>query len=175
MPFSPLACAVMTKLADDVGVTDPSRQTFYGILGAALPSPVGIGIAMALANQEGESTPTPQPVPKALTINSPQQLPAAADGVAYNYTFQATGGTTPYTWTVNPASLPASGNFSLAANGILSGTADKGGADDGSYPLLIQVTDSAKNPATVSSLFLLQVGAGAANLKATSKQRRRRP
>src|ERR1700691_3811442 len=135
MPFSPLAFAVMTKLADDVGVTDPSRQTFYGILGAALPSPVGIGIAMALANQEGESTPTPPPVPKALTINSPQQLPPAADGVAYNYTFQATGGVAPYTWSLGSGSLPTSGNFSLAANGILGGTADKGGADDGSYPL----------------------------------------
>lgn len=167
MSFSPLTFAVMTKLAADEGITDPARQTFYGVLGGAFgSSPLGIGIALALANQEAESTPPPRPVTRALTITSPQLLPAATDGQPYSYTLQATGGTAPYTWVVSGGTLPTSKNFSLAATGVLSGTAAPSGGDDLSYPLTIQVTDNAKPPATQTQLFLFKVGAAANTLQA---------
>jgi len=52
---------------------------------------------------------------------------------------------------------------------VLTGTADSKGVDDGSYPLTIQVTDTAKTPATQTQLFLFKVGAAASTLQKTQQ------
>ena len=59
--------------------------------------------------------------PSALVINSASTLPSGPVNSAYSTLLHATGGTTPYGWSVTSGSLPA--GLSLAANtGIISGT-----------------------------------------------------
>jgi hypothetical protein len=72
---------------------------------------------------------------------SPTSLPDGNNNVAYPTTvFSATGGTSPYTWSLGLGTLsPAGLNFSSA--GVLSGTPS--GNPPGIYDFLIQLTDSA--------------------------------
>ena len=70
--------------------------------------------------------------------------PAAAVNAAYSDTLTATGGTTPYTWSVNAGTLPA--GITLSAAGVLSGTPTV----TGSYPFTVNVIDANKGIATAS-------------------------
>ncbi len=56
---------------------------------------------------------------------SPPTLPAAQVGVAYSQTITASGGTSPYTYTVTSGALPA--GLALSTGGALSGTPTAGG------------------------------------------------
>lgn len=55
-----------------------------------------------------------------LTITSTSPLPGAVKNVAYSATLAATGGTTPYLWTVSSGTLPA--GLTLSEAGVISGT-----------------------------------------------------
>jgi hypothetical protein len=71
---------------------------------------------------------------------SPTSLPDGANTVAYpTTTFSATGGTSPYTWSLETGTLPPSGLIFSSA-GVLSGTPS--GNSPGIYDFTIQVTDS---------------------------------
>ena len=70
--------------------------------------------------------------------------PAAAVNAAYSDTLTATGGTTPYTWSVNAGTLPP--GLTLSAAGVLSGTPTA----TGSYPFSVNVIDANKGIATAS-------------------------
>jgi len=75
--------------------------------------------------------------PAALTIST-TSLPSGQVGVAYSTTLVASGGTTPYTWTLTSGTLPA--NLQLnAATGAIAGTPTVSVA---STPLTFQVKDS---------------------------------
>jgi hypothetical protein len=93
----------------------------------------------------------------AITTTSP--LTPASTTAAYNVTFAATGGTTPYTWSVaSGSSLPA--GLTLApATGVLSGTPTTAGT----YNFGITATDSSTPPVPVTANFTLVVS-GAQNL-----------
>jgi M6 family metalloprotease-like protein len=54
------------------------------------------------------------------TITSGSPLPAGAVAAAYNQTLTASGGTTPYSWSVSNGNLPA--GLGLSSAGVLSGT-----------------------------------------------------
>ncbi|MBL8174504.1 MAG: putative Ig domain-containing protein, partial [Bryobacterales bacterium] len=82
-------------------------------------------------------------------------LPNASPGVPYSQTLAATGGTTPYSWTITGGILPA--GFSLSAQGVLTGTAAQG--QIGAYPITVQVTDAGGQSATRQ----LQLTVAAAN------------
>ena len=87
-------------------------------------------------------------------------LPAGASGAAYSITFTAVGGTAPYKWAISGA-LPA--GLTLDANkGILSGTP----AATGSFPLTVQVTDSAQ--VSVSKALSLTINPGPLSIATTS-------
>ena len=62
---------------------------------------------------------TVQPAP-APAISTPSPLPAGKIGVVYNQTLAATGGATPYTWSVVAGVLPT--GMTLSPAGVLSGT-----------------------------------------------------
>ena len=64
--------------------------------------------------------------PVSLTVNAAEaptistvSLPAGAVGTAYSQTLAATGGTTPYSWSVSSGTLPA--GLNLSATGVLDG------------------------------------------------------
>jgi hypothetical protein len=53
-------------------------------------------------------------------ITSPAALAGATSGAAYSQTFVASGGTTPYQWSIAGGALPA--GLTMSAGGVLSGT-----------------------------------------------------
>ena len=69
-------------------------------------------------------------------------LPAGVDGVAYSQSIVASGGSSPYTFSVSAGSLPP--GLALSGAGLLSGTPTGGG----SYTFTIEVTDSASRTGT---------------------------
>ena len=90
---------------------------------------------------------TPAPVPLNITSSSP--LTGGQTGTAYVQTLTATGGTPPYSWTVNSGTLPS--GLALSAAGAFSGTP----TTPGTYSFTVQVTDSAN--ATVSQTFQITI------------------
>jgi len=83
-----------------------------------------------------------------ITINpapaiSTASLPDGEVGVAYSQTLAATGGTTPYTWSITSGTLP-DGLSLNSSSGVISGTP----TTDGTYTFTVQVTDSAGDTAT---------------------------
>ena len=78
----------------------------------------------------------------ALTITT-SSLPADTVGMAYNQTLTATGGTTPYTWSLQAGSLPA-GLSLVAGTGAITGTP----TTPGTASFTAKVTDNVSATAT---------------------------
>ncbi|MFT4254491.1 MAG: putative Ig domain-containing protein, partial [Caulobacter sp.] len=68
-------------------------------------------------------------------VVSPGSLPSGTVAAAYSQTLSASGGTTPYVFTVDSGTLPA--GLTLTTGGVLSGTPTEGG----SFPITIKATD----------------------------------
>ena len=77
----------------------------------------------------------------ALTVTT-TSLPSATIGSAYNSQLSASGGTTPYSWTITSGTLPA--GLSLGSGGLISGTPTAAG----SSTFIVQVTDGSSRTAT---------------------------
>ncbi len=75
--------------------------------------------------------------PYELAITSPQNLPTRNAGSSYSYTFSASGGSSPYTWSRLSGNLPP--GLSLSNNGVLSGTPHQAGL----YTFTLQLADNA--------------------------------
>src|SRR5271163_1558120 len=87
----------------------------------------------------------------ALTTTSP--LPPATVGVAYSEQFAATGGATPYTFSVaTGSSLPA--GFTLTTDGVL---ASANPPTQGTFTFGISVTDMGVPPAVITNTYTLVV------------------
>ncbi|MGH9757783.1 MAG: putative Ig domain-containing protein, partial [Candidatus Acidiferrales bacterium] len=94
-----------------------------------------------------------------LQITSPATLPNAIVNQTYSTTLQASGGTPPYTWSLQAGStLPA--GLSLSSGGIISGTPTVAGPPANGFTIL--VTDSANPPGTAQTAFSLLVNTQAA-------------
>jgi uncharacterized repeat protein (TIGR01451 family) len=78
--------------------------------------------------------------------------PAGDVGGAYSDTLTATGGTTPYTWSVNAGTLPP--GLSLSSAGVLAGTPTTAG----SYPFTVNVVDANNGIATASITLVVSAG-----------------
>ena len=94
----------------------------------------------------------PPPPPVSITTTS---LSSATAGSSYSNTLAATGGTTPYTWTLSSGTLPA--GITVQSAGSLSGTT----AQTGSFNITVEVTDSSSPKLTSSQSLTLTVAAGA--------------
>ncbi len=87
-------------------------------------------------------TVTAQSMTLAITSSS---LPAADASVLYSAPLSATGGVTPYQWSLASGSLP-SGIQLQSSSGVLTGTT----AVAGSYPFSLRVTDASGNHASAA-------------------------
>jgi hypothetical protein len=87
-----------------------------------------------------------------LVITSASVLPAGIQNQSYTFTFQATGGQSPYTWALTAGSTP--GGLFIDANGVLSGTPTGTGST-----FTVTVTDSAGTKA--SGTFSLKINPAA--------------
>ena len=88
------------------------------------------------------------PPPPTITASSP---PSGTTGVAYpGYTFSASGGTPPLTWTDSGKFPPG---LSLSPGGQLSGDPNTAGT----YPVTITVTDSSAPPQTAHAAVKIQI------------------
>ena len=106
-----------------------------------------------------DSSSPAQTAPKSLTITiappslaiTTSSLPNGQVGVAYNTTLAATGGTTPYTWSISSGTLPAGLSLN-SSTGAITGTPTTAVS---SAPLTFQVQDSSSpKQAKTSNLTL---------------------
>ena len=120
-------------------------------------TPTSAGTANFTVRLTDTSTP-PQIITKAmtlvivptLTITTASPLPTAQPGTAYSQTLNATGGTSPYTWTLVSA-LPA--GLSLSPGGQISGTPTTAGVTT----FTVRATDSSFPNFDVTKAFTLSV------------------
>ena len=91
--------------------------------------------------------------PTSLQITT-SSLPDATEGVSYSATIEATGGTTPYTWSVS--GLPSGLTWTQVGDAVeISGTPDVGTA--GTYSVDVTVTDSSSPNQSASATLQLVV------------------
>jgi hypothetical protein len=95
-----------------------------------------------------------------LTFAAP---PAGQVGVAYTDTLTATGGTTPYTWSVSAGSLPP-GITLTASTGVLAGTPTTAGT----FSFTVKVTDATGLTATKATSITIAGGALAITVPAST-------
>src|SRR6266851_4988309 len=88
------------------------------------------------------------PPPVSITTTS---LSSATAGIAYSNPLSATGGKSPYSWTLTSGTLPA--GITLQSSGSLSGTPSKSGQST----FTLQVTDSSSSQETATGSFTLNV------------------
>jgi hypothetical protein len=90
---------------------------------------------------------------QALAVQT-NSLPGAAQGKAYSFALQASGGRLPYNWTVIGGSLPA--GMSLSSVGELKGTP----MESGSFNFSVKVSDASASSLTDTKALSLDVGVG---------------
>ena len=95
----------------------------------------------SVAGNNGTVIATFKLAPPSITTSS---LPGGTVGVPYSQALAATGGTTPYTWSVSSGSLPTS--LSLSSGGVISGTPSVAGT----FSFVVEVTDASSLTATAS-------------------------
>lgn len=109
------------------------------------------------------TSPPPAPAPLAVTTTS---LPAGTVGNAYTATLAASGGTSPYKWSLTGGSLPPGLSLS-AATGAITGTPS---APASQVPLTFQVTDSSSTAQTAAATFPLTVSPGKISISISPRQ-----
>src|SRR5690349_3949319 len=108
----------------------------------------GVQFTVVVSNSAGSVTSSAA----ILTVNASipllqvtsSQLPGGTIGSAYSATLSASGGTSPYSWSVSSGTLPT--GLSLSSTGTLSGTPTVAGA----FPFTVAVKDTASASASAS-------------------------
>ena len=108
---------------------------------------------VALVNSCGNSVSTTSPNPPSQVKISTSSLPNGQIGAAYSTTLAATGGVSPYTWSLTSGSLPA-GLTLNASTGAITGTPSSSVA---STALTFKVTDSSTPGLTQTAAFTLTI------------------
>jgi hypothetical protein len=138
--------------------TLPAGLNLNASTGAISGTPTTAGSSTITVKATDSSTPTPQTATKQLTIqisaalaiSTTSPLPGGTAGTAYSATVTATGGTTPYSWTITglPAGLTVTSGTPSAT---ISGTTDH----VGTFSVTAMVSDSESPAATVSTTLSL--------------------
>lgn len=95
-----------------------------------------------------------------LTISTASPLPSAIEGTLYQTQITATGGTTPYAFTVSAGTLPA--GMTLSGTGVLSGTPTSAGTSS----FTVKITDNIGT--VVTKAFSLTVNCPSFGITSTS-------
>ena len=127
--------------ATDVQPGGTSAVTLGGIVASDTT-----GSAVSVSGVNGSVSVDCTPPPLGITSSS---LPGGQVGAFYTFTISATGGSTPYSWSVTGGALPS--GLTLAANGSLSGTPSQEGTSD----FTVRVTDNSGG--SVESSFELNI------------------
>ena len=104
------------------------------------------------SNADAQASATVWVSPKAALAIVDTALPAADATIPYSASLSATGGVTPYRWSVITGTLPSGMQLQISSGGITGTT-----AVPGSYPFAAKVTDASGNSAT--GAFSLTVSA----------------
>ena len=130
---------------NDAGTPSPRRQPLLAVwrlvLSAVAAGILASGALLGLAPAPSAAASTAAVEALAVTTSS---LPAANGGASYSAKLAATGGATPYTWSITAGALPT--GLTLHANGLINGTPTAVGTAD----FTVTVTDS-ENPAATAS------------------------
>jgi Putative Ig domain len=168
---APLAWSVTTGTLPPGLVLNSSNGQITGI---PTTQPVSYPAAYPFTVQVKDSAlPASQVVTQALTITiekpailsiSTQSLPAGMTATGYSASLQATGGVSPYTWSLTEGQLPA--GLVLNSAGTITGTP----VLVGTSTFTVQVADSevntsGPNPMTAKAQFTITVSAGPINNK----------
>src|SRR6202035_528555 len=121
----------------EAGTSGTSKAHGFG-------SPVSASGPSTSAKASSTVTVTPPGSPAALAVST-NSLPTADASTAYTATLSATGGATPYRWSLASGTLPT-GIELQASNGIMAGTTSV----TGSFPLTAKVTDASGRSATAA-------------------------
>jgi Putative Ig domain len=89
-------------------------------------------------------------------------LPVGSIGSAYAGTLAATGGKTPYTWSLSSGTLPA--GLSLSSSGVITGTPTSAGASS----FTVKVADAESPPATATKQLSINITAVPGGLSITT-------
>jgi hypothetical protein len=151
LPDGMVGTAYSQTLTADGGITPFTWTLTAGALPAGLTlssagvisgTPTTAGKATFAVTVTDSSTPTAQTASQpfhititGLTITT-KWLPNGIVGTAYSQTLTASGGFTPFTWTVSAGALPA--GLTLSSAGVISGTPTAAGRAD----FTVTVTDS---------------------------------
>ena len=98
--------------------------------------------------------------PVSITTSS---LPSGTQNVAYSTALVATGGKTPYIWSITSGSLPT-GVTLTASSGLIAGTPTQ----SGTFPITVQVKDSSSPAQTASQGFSLVIAAAVTPVSITT-------
>lgn len=109
------------------------------------------------STKSGKASLTITPVLASKLAVTTTSLSGATAGTAYSATLKASGGTTPYSWTVASGTLPA--GLSLQSSGLLSGTTTQ----TGQFSFTVQVADSSSTKQTATRSLTLAVSGSIAN------------
>jgi hypothetical protein len=104
---------------------------------------------------------TPSVAPLSITTTS---LTAATQGAPYSASLSATGGVSPYTWSLGTGSGPLPAGLAIGGAGTISGTPTV----SGTFPIVIQVSDASSPALTKTAAITLTVAASVINITTTS-------
>src|SRR4029077_7125840 len=136
--------------------TLPTGLSLVSSTGVISGTPTGIGtsnftVQVTDANSLASAQPLSLTVVAPLTVTT-TSLPNGTQSAAYSTTLAATGGTTPYTWSIASGTLPT-GLSLVSSTGVISGTPTGTGTSN----FTAQVTDA--NSLTASKPLSITVGA----------------
>jgi FtsP/CotA-like multicopper oxidase with cupredoxin domain len=101
-------------------------------------------------------------VSAAFSITTASPLPAGTVGTSYSRSFAATGGTTPYSWSISAGSIPP--GLRLSSGGTLSGTPTAAGT----YTFTIRVTDRSTPAKVATKVFSLTISVATLSITTAS-------
>jgi hypothetical protein len=189
VPIDVLPLTVTTTNAPTAVINKPYTATLalsgglgpysWNVISGTLPAGLALsasGVISGTATTTGTSnftvqvtdsqTPTHAVASGAITlkVNNPlaistTSIDIAAVNVPYQFTMTATGGASPYTWSLAAGALPAGLQLDPRF-GVIFGTATV----QGSFPITIQVADAENPVVTVQQAYTFTVGGPAARL-----------